>query len=82
MTKPELREWITARALTQHQAAQLLGLSRGALVRQLSDAGTGATRNVGDQTAIICELRDTVDDLAADMDQMAEDENRRYNAGD
>ncbi len=80
MTKAELRAWITARALTQHDAAKLLGLSRGALVRQLSDGGT-ATKAVGDQTAIICNLLDTRDDLVADMDRMAEDENRRYSTG-
>ncbi len=80
MTKAELRAWITNRSLTQHQAAKLLGLSRGALVRQLAEGGT-ATKTVGDQTAIICELRDTVADLIDDMDRMQEDENRRYSTG-
>ncbi len=58
MTKAELRAWIVARALTQQEAAALLGLSRGALVRQIAEEGAGATKAVGDQTAIICRLMD------------------------
>jgi hypothetical protein len=56
MTKAELRVWIRARAITQAEAAQLLGLSLPTLVRQITDAPSGVP--VGKQTAIICRLLD------------------------
>ncbi len=76
MTKTELRAWIKARSLTQAQAATLLGLTRGALVRQLSAHGTGATATVGDQTEIICQLRDTLADVMEDFDRTIEQHER------
>ena len=52
MTNHELRAWIDARRLTIADAAQLLGLSKSGLHRQLS-----GERHVSRQTEIICELR-------------------------
>jgi hypothetical protein len=62
MTKAELRAWIRARAITQAEAAQLLGLSLPTLVRQITDAPSGVP--VGRQTAIICCLLDMLDPVA------------------
>jgi len=56
MTKAELRAWITARDLTQSEAAALLGVSLPTLVRQITDAPSGVP--VSRQTAIICRLLD------------------------
>jgi hypothetical protein len=56
MTKAELRAWIRARAITQAEAAALLGLSLPTLVRQITDAPSGVP--VSRQTAIICKLSD------------------------
>ena len=56
MTKSELRAWIRARAITQAEAAQLLGLSLPTLVRQITEAPSGVP--VSRQTAIICRLLD------------------------
>ena len=58
MTKAELRAWIKARALTQSEAAALLGVSLPTLVRQITDAPSGVP--VGRQTAVICRLMDTL----------------------
>jgi hypothetical protein len=54
MTKSELRAWIRARAITQAEAAALLGLSLPTLVRQITEAPSGVP--VSRQTAIICRL--------------------------
>jgi hypothetical protein len=62
MTKSELRAWIRARAITQAEAAALLGLSLPTLVRQITDAPSGVP--VGRQTAIICRLFDRFDPAA------------------
>jgi hypothetical protein len=56
MTKAELRAWIRARAITQAEAAALLGLSLPTLVRQITDAPSGVP--VSKQTAIIVRLLD------------------------
>ena len=55
VTKADLRAWITARKITQQDAATILGLSRSALMRQLSPI----SRNpVSRQTEIIAQLLD------------------------
>jgi hypothetical protein len=56
MTKAELRAWIRSRAITQAEAAALLGLSLPTLVRQITDAPSGVP--VSKQTAIIVRLLD------------------------
>jgi predicted DNA-binding protein (UPF0251 family) len=56
MTKAELRAWIRSRAITQAEAAQLLGLSPPTLVRQITEAPSGVP--VSKQTAIIVRLLD------------------------
>jgi hypothetical protein len=68
MTKAELRAWIRARAITQAEAAALLGLSLPTLVRQITDAPSGVP--VSRQTAIICRLMDQADDDA--LEHLAE----------
>lgn len=57
MTNHELRAWIDARRLTIADAAQLLGLSKSGLHRQLSGNHMDSGRRVSRQTEIICELR-------------------------
>ena len=73
MTKAELRSWITARKITQQDAATLLGLSRSALMRQLSPSGNPVSR----QTEIICAAHDTINDIMADCDRAIEEVDRR-----
>jgi hypothetical protein len=75
MTKSELRAWIRARAITQAEAAALLGLSLPTLVRQITDAPSGVP--VGKQTAIICRLITSHQEYAAECDRLRTDLNRR-----